>query len=62
MQWQGKQIQVPHQHREYLSYQYGDWITPKKDIQLSDYDNLQQVEFADIQAAGFTAQELLGTE
>ena len=58
--WQGCVIQVPCQHLEYLTFQYGDWQTPKKDIQLSDYAHLQKVEFNDIQNAGFRAQTLVG--
>lgn len=59
IEWQGCVVQVPHQHLEYLTFQYGDWNTPKKDIQLSDYANLQNVDFGDIQNAGFKAQTLV---
>jgi hypothetical protein len=51
--WLGKLIQVPYQYQEYLSFVYGQWHKPKKDMQLSDYAHLQQVEFSDIQRAGF---------
>jgi hypothetical protein len=56
--WCGSEIPVPIKHLEYLTFQYGDWQTPKKDIQLSDYANLQTVEFADIQKASFIATEI----
>ncbi len=58
IEWQGEKIQVPHQYREYLSFQYGDWQKPKKNIQLSDYAHLRKVEFADIQNADFKAKKV----
>ena len=52
---------MPIEHEAYLTFQYGDWHTPKKDIQLSDYANLQKVDFADVQRASFTATEIKKT-
>ena len=37
IEWKGDPIQVPSEYIEYLTFQYGDWHTPKKDIKLSDY-------------------------
>ncbi len=51
--WQGQYIQVPAEFKQYLSFQYGDWSSPKKDMQLSDYAHLNEVEFSEIQKAGF---------
>ena len=48
--WLGETIQVPSQYAEYLTFQYGDWNTPKKDIKLTDYANLQEVGFDEIQS------------
>jgi len=61
IEWQGQKIPVPIEHEAYLTFQYGDWHTPKKDIQLSDYANLQKVDFADVQRASFTATEIKKT-
>jgi hypothetical protein len=58
IRWNDIEIQVPWAHRDYLGFQYGDWQTPKKDIQLSDYANLRQVDFADIQEAGFRTRTI----
>lgn len=54
--WQDETIRVPFAHEQYLTFQYGDWKTPLKNMQLSDYANLNQVDFADIQKAGIKAQ------
>lgn len=62
IRWQGELIQVPFLYLDYLSFQYGNWQVPKKDIQLSDYANLNSVEFADIQRAGFSAQAISENE
>jgi hypothetical protein len=56
--WRGQKVPVPLDHEAYLTFQYGDWKTAKKDIQLSDYANLQSVDFADIQQASFTATDI----
>lgn len=56
--WRGHQIPVPLHHRDYLTFQYGDWETPKKDIQFSDYANLNSVSFEEIEKAGLTAKTI----
>lgn len=58
MQWNNTEIPVPNDFADYLTFLYGDWQTPKKNIQLSDYANLQTVEFDDIQNASFTATDI----
>ncbi|MEP1385366.1 MAG: LicD family protein [Paraglaciecola sp.] len=50
LEWQGENLQVPADHLAYLTFQYADWNTPKKDIKLTDYAHLQEVNFADIKA------------
>ncbi|MFA3790616.1 LicD family protein [Aliiglaciecola sp. SL4] len=50
IQWLGEKVQVPADYQAYLTFQYGDWETPKKDIKLTDYAHLQEVSFADIKA------------
>jgi lipopolysaccharide cholinephosphotransferase len=54
IEWQGQQIQVPWGYKDYLSFQYGDWRIPKKDIKLTDYANLQHVEFSDMSDENWT--------
>lgn len=49
--WMGTKINIPCEHDAYLTYQYGDWKTPKQDMQLSDYANLNKVDFNDIKSA-----------
>ena len=46
--WNGQTLQVPAKYKEYLSFLYGDWQTPKKDIQFDDYANLQSVSMDEI--------------
>ena len=57
--WQDCTIPVPCDYANYLNFQYGDWQVPKKDIQLSDYANLRDVEFNDIKAANHSAEAIL---
>ena len=61
IQWQECKLKAPFDHQAYLTFQYGDWKTPKKDMQLSDYANLNRVEFEDVKAAGFRAQSVDGS-
>ncbi|MCF2948125.1 LicD family protein [Paraglaciecola aquimarina] len=56
IEWQGQKIQVPNDYKDYLSFQYGDWNTPKKNIQLSDYANLNSVSISEIKEAGFKSE------
>jgi hypothetical protein len=57
--WQGECIQVPNEFREYLTFQYGDWKTPKRDMQLSDYAHLNEIPFEQVKEAAIKS-ELLG--
>jgi lipopolysaccharide cholinephosphotransferase len=50
IEWKDEAIQVPAQYIEYLTFQYGDWNTPKKDIKLTDYAHLQEVGFDEIKS------------
>lgn len=59
LQWHHYSVQVPDMHESYLSFQYGNWRKPKKNISLDDYANLQEVSFSDVQEAGITAQEIV---
>ncbi|NMH59645.1 nucleoside-diphosphate sugar epimerase/dehydratase [Alteromonas ponticola] len=51
LNWNGSKITVPFEYEAYLTYQYGDWKTPKQNMQLTDYANLNKVEFNDIKEA-----------
>ena len=56
LKWKGEAIQVPAKYIEYLTFQYGDWNTPKKDIKLTDYAHLQEVSFEQIKTEKRTLQ------
>ena len=56
--WLGQPIQVPNQHQDYLSFVYGDWRKPKKDMQLSDYAHLQDVKFEAVKYAKFSSHKV----
>lgn len=43
--WQGVPIMVPFNYLEYLTFLYGDWKTPKKDITMADYAHLGNVDY-----------------
>ncbi|GAA0366829.1 hypothetical protein GCM10009092_33970 [Bowmanella denitrificans] len=49
--WREQIIQVPLDYEDYLTFQYGDWKTPKKDMQLTDYANLNTVSFQEVELA-----------
>ena len=56
--WKGVQIQVPKNYLSYLSFVYGDWKVPKKDIQLSDYAHTREVSFEDVKGAAMSCELL----
>lgn len=56
LEWQGQQLQVPNDYLAYLTFQYGEWKTPKKDISYSDYANLQEVCFDEVKSANWKTQ------
>lgn len=62
IEWHGQSIQVPSEYEEYLTFQYGDWKVPKKDIQLSDYANLNEISFDDVKKASMTSTLVSGNE
>ncbi|MER2492186.1 LicD family protein [Catenovulum sediminis] len=51
-------LQVPTAYEEYLSFLYGDWSKPKKDMRLSDYENINSVSFYDVKNAGLKVERL----
>lgn len=56
IEWQNTKIHVPNKYTDYLTFVYGDWRKPKKDIQITDYANTQVVSFSDFQKAGFNSE------
>lgn len=56
--WQDVEVQVPYSYKEYLTFLYGDWETPKKDITMNDYANLGDTSFSDLKEIDFTYDEL----
>lgn len=59
LEWQGQVIQVPSQYIEYLTFQYGDWNTPKKDMKLTDYAHLREIDFETIKSEKRVLQKIL---
>ncbi len=43
--YQGQDVFVPYDYENYLTFLYGNWKIPKKDITMADYANLGKVEF-----------------
>lgn len=58
IEWRGQEILVPKDHLTYLTFQYGDWQTPVKDIQFDDYAHIQSVSFEEVKAAGIKVENL----
>ncbi|MDX4062312.1 LicD family protein [Aliarcobacter skirrowii] len=42
--YQGQDVFVPYDYENYLTFLYGNWKIPKKDITMADYANLGKVE------------------
>lgn len=49
--WNGFPLQIPFQHEAYLSFVYGDWKIPKKDMKLTDYNHLGEVTYSHVESA-----------
>ncbi|TLT08742.1 hypothetical protein FE243_02245 [Aliarcobacter thereius] len=58
MDWLGQKIYTPYNYKEYLTFLYGDWKTPKKDITMADYANLGNVEYSDFMNLGIGYEEI----
>jgi len=52
--WENVEILVPSNYKEYLTFVYGDWKIPKRDITMDDYNNINETSFKDIQDANLT--------
>lgn len=52
LDWQGYTVPVPADREAYLSFVYGDWRVPKRQMQLTDYANLQESSFEHFKEAG----------
>ncbi|MGI2156626.1 LicD family protein [Shewanella baltica] len=52
IKWQGIEIPVPKDKESYLTFLYGDWRTPKRQMQLTDYANIQESSFEQFKNAG----------
>ncbi|MDX4035818.1 nucleoside-diphosphate sugar epimerase/dehydratase [Aliarcobacter skirrowii] len=44
IKYQGQDVFVPYDYENYLTFLYGNWRIPKKDITMADYANLGKVE------------------
>jgi hypothetical protein len=51
-EWDGVNLQIPNNHKEYLTFVYGDWEEEKKELTLADYNHTGNVDFQTIQEAG----------
>jgi len=51
LRWNDENIQVPSNYKEYLTFLYGDWQTPNKNMTMDDYQNIGEVSFEDFNDA-----------
>ncbi len=49
--WENSYIAIPNNVDKYLSFVYGEWKTPKKNLSFSDFPNAQEVSFDDFKKA-----------
>ncbi len=55
LNWKGTNIFIPSSFDEYLTFMYGDWRTPVRDVSIGEEytTNFQHVSFEDFKEAGF---------
>lgn len=58
LEWKGEKIFVPYDYKNYLTFLYGDWETPKKDITMTDYANLGKVDYNEFIDLGIGYKEI----
>ena len=58
IEWQGINVQVPHDYENYLEFVYGDWKTPKKNMSMTDYANLNELNHEDVTAMGMVSETI----
>jgi hypothetical protein len=58
LKWNGVEVPVPKDSESYLSFVYGDWKVPKREMQLTDYANLQESSFEQFKAAGLHSKKV----
>lgn len=58
LEWNGQNIFVPYDYENYLTFLYGDWKVPKKDITMTDYANLGKVEYNEFIDLGIGYKEI----
>lgn len=56
--WQGCKIFAPYDYENYLTFLYGDWKTPKKNITMADYANLGEVDYEQFKDLGIGYKEV----
>ena len=56
--WRGILVKVPYDYKKYLEFVYGDWETTKKFINMTDYNNLGNVDFNEVKKMGFRSEEI----
>lgn len=59
LKWKDCAIQVPSSYEAYLTFLYGDWKTPKKNITMADYAHLGAVDFQELKEQQFYYQDIL---
>ena len=56
--WQGCKVFVPYDYENYLTFLYGNWKIPKKNITMADYANLGKVDYEIFKDLGTGYKEL----
>ncbi|MFA7500066.1 MAG: LicD family protein [Sulfurimonas sp.] len=56
--WNDIVVKAPYEYKQYLEFVYGDWQTPKKFINMTDYNNLGNVEFDKFKEAGLKSEKI----
>lgn len=59
MLWRGVSIPVPQQTEQYLTFVYGDWRTPRQQMQLGDYAHIQESGFEQFKEAGLHVKRFI---
>lgn len=57
--WNNTDIPVPADYESYLQFVYGEWRVPKKDMKVTDYNNIGQSCFDDFRDAQFQLSQTI---
>lgn len=59
IQWNDSKVFAPYDYKNYLTFLYGDWQKPKKNISMADYAHLGEVDYESFKDLGIGYKEVI---